>query len=146
MVAALVGAAGRLGVQTRTETSARAFRASGNAIRTVETNTGPIDGDEFLVAAGAWSARLLSTIGLRVPIEAGRGYGVTIQGPRAQLQRATYLAESRIACTPFDGALRLAGTMEFSGLDAPPERRRPLSRSLARRDRTGMGRPETGDT
>jgi D-amino-acid dehydrogenase len=124
MVDALAATATRLGVETRTATSATAFRALGNAVQAVETNAGSITGDEFVVAAGAWSARLLATIGVRVPIEAGRGYGVTIKGPRTQLQRATYLAESRIACTPFDGALRLAGTMEFSGLDAPPDRRR----------------------
>jgi D-amino-acid dehydrogenase len=124
MVDALAATATKLGVETRTATTATSFRASDDAVQAVETNAGSITGDEFVVAAGAWSARLLATIGVRVPIEAGRGYGVTIQNPRTQLQRATYLAESRIACTPFDGALRLAGTMEFSGLDASPDRRR----------------------
>jgi len=124
MVDALAATARKLGVETRTATAATAFRARGSAVQTVETNNGSIAGDEFLVAAGAWSPRILRTIGVRVPIEAGRGYGITIHGPGTQLQRPTYLAESRIACTPFDGALRLAGTMEFSGLDAPLDPRR----------------------
>jgi len=124
MVDALAAMARKLGVATRTMTTATALLASRSVVESVVTNAGSIAGDEFVVAAGAWSPRLLGTLGVRVPIEAGRGYGVTVQGPRVQLQRATYLAESRIACTPFDGALRLAGTMEFSGLDAPPDRRR----------------------
>src|SRR5438128_7699519 len=124
MVDALAATARELGVVTRTMTRATALLASGKTVQGVVTNTGSIAGDEFLVAAGAWSPRLLGTIGVRVPIEAGRGYGVTVQGPRIQLQRATYLAERRIACTPFNGALRLAGTMEFGGLDAPPDGRR----------------------
>ena len=124
LIDALAATATGLGVEMRTSTPATALRASGDSVKTVETKTGPIPGDEFVVAAGAWSPELLRTIGVRVPIEAGRGYGITVEAPRTQLQRATYLAESRIACTPFDGALRLAGTMEFSGLDAAPDARR----------------------
>src|SRR5207253_1246262 len=33
------------------------------------------------------------------------------------LRRPTYLTEGHVACTPFEGALRLAGTMELSGLN-----------------------------
>jgi D-amino-acid dehydrogenase len=124
LVEALAGMATKLGVETQTATTATAFRSSGNSLQAVETTAGPVAGDEFVIAAGAWSPPLLRTIGVRVPIEAGRGYGITVEGPETQLHRATYLAESRIACTPFRGALRLAGTMEFSGLNTPPDRRR----------------------
>ena len=124
LVEALVASAAGAGVETRTETAATAFVVSSGRVTELRTTSGPIGGDEFVIAAGAWSRPLLATLGVDMPIEAGRGYGVTIASPGTQLQRATYLAESRIACTPFDGALRLAGTMEFSGLDAPPDRRR----------------------
>jgi D-amino-acid dehydrogenase len=124
MVHALARAAMALGVVIRTATTATRFRLAGSRVDAIDTTGGPVAADEFVVAAGAWSPRLLRTIGLRMPIEAGRGYGITVDLPGTGLRRATYLAESRIACTPFDGALRLAGTMEFSGLDAPPDRRR----------------------
>jgi len=124
MVDALVGKARALDVELRTSTTATGFRTAADRVVEVNTTSGSIAADEFVVAAGAWSQRLLATVGLRVPIEAGRGYGVTIEAPATNLRRATYLAESRIACTPFHGSLRLAGTMEFSGLDAPLDPRR----------------------
>jgi len=124
MVEALVRTAADLGVALRTSTAAAGFSASGDQVTVVDTTEGSFDADEFVVAAGAWSPRLLQTLDLRMPIQGGRGYGITIEMPGTTLRRATYLAESRIACTPFDGALRLAGTMEFGDLDAPPDPRR----------------------
>lgn len=124
LVAALVQSATDLGVDLRTTTPVTDLRAEGDRVVAAHTPDGLLTADEFVVAAGAWSQPILQTVGVRVPIEAGRGYGITVAAPSIPLQRATYLAESRIACTPFDGALRLAGTMEFSGLNAPPQPRR----------------------
>jgi D-amino-acid dehydrogenase len=130
LIDALVEMATRLGVHIRGGTAVTGFGASGDAVTTVETATGTVPVDQVVVAAGAWSRPLLAPVGVDLPIEAGRGYGITIDAPSTNLQRATYLAESRIACTPFDGALRLAGTMEFSGLDAPID---PLRHQAIRR-------------
>ena len=124
MVAALVETAKARGVEMRTSTAVTRLAPNGGRIAGVETSSGRVDADEVVVAAGAWSRALVEPLGVRLPIEAGRGYGITVTAPATNLRRATYLAESRIACTPFDGALRFAGTMEFSGIDAPPEPRR----------------------
>jgi D-amino-acid dehydrogenase len=43
------------------------------------------------------------------------------------LKRPLMLQESRIAVTPLDGRLRLAGTMQFAGLDESIDRRRVTS-------------------
>ncbi len=124
MVAALVESARSLGVEVRVSTAVTRLVANAGRIARLETTSGRVDADEVVVAAGAWSRALVEPLGVRLPIEAGRGYGITVTEPETNLRRATYLAESRIACTPFDGALRFAGTMEFSGIDAPPEPRR----------------------
>src|SRR5439155_22998541 len=85
----------------------------------VETGSGSIAADHVVIAAGAWSSDLLATVGVRVPIQPGNGYAITVTDPAIRLRRPTYLSESHIACTPFDGALRLAGLMELTGIDQP---------------------------
>jgi D-amino-acid dehydrogenase len=116
-----------LGVDVRRATPVIALTRRGDRVSSVLIATGSIEADEVVVCAGAWSPRLLAPLGLSVPIEAGRGYGVTVTTPGVTLRHPTYLVERRIACTPLTGTLRLAGTMEFAGLDAAPEPRRFVS-------------------
>lgn len=70
--------------------------------------------DAFLLAAGAWSGRLSRLFGSGLPVRPGKGYHLDL--PAYPLQRPTYFAEARVAATPLDGRLRLAGTMEFGAL------------------------------
>jgi D-amino-acid dehydrogenase len=121
-VSALTDASRAAGVEIRTGISARLEPRQRRVA--VWAGAESVEADEVVVAAGAWSRSLVEAVGVPLPVEAGRGYAVTVDRPSTNLRRATYLAESRIACTPFEGALRFAGTMEFSGLDAPPASRR----------------------
>jgi D-amino-acid dehydrogenase len=73
--------------------------------------------DSVVVAAGWQSAELLEPLGVRVPLEGGKGYSVTVPELEVQPKGAMYLLEDRVAVTPFDGALRLAGTMELGTTD-----------------------------
>jgi D-amino-acid dehydrogenase len=77
-----------------------------------------------VLAAGAWSGPLAKRFGFRLPIEAGKGYSVTISNPAVRLARPVLLGEVKLGCTPFDGALRVAGTMELSGLNTRLDPRR----------------------
>lgn len=83
----------------------------------VPTWDGVIEADDFVIAAGAHSGRLARKVGVRVPIEAGKGYSLHHEPAPVDVSHALYLYESRIGVTPLDGALRLAGTMEFSGIN-----------------------------
>ena len=72
--------------------------------------------------------------GCNVPIEAGKGYSIDLAPPPAlpePVGRPLYLHETRVAITPLDGMIRLAGTMELSGLnhDVRPERVAAIARS-----------------
>ena len=119
------------------EHSVTGSNRSGRALRELQTRAGAIAVDQVVIAAGAWSGRLAARFGQRLPIEAGKGYSVTVARADAPLQRPVDFIEARVACSPFDGALRLAGTMELSGLNLrlAPERiaaiRRAGSRYLA---------------
>lgn len=77
----------------------------------------------LVVAAGAWSRKLLDPIGVRVALESQRGYHVQYRG-NAPISRTVVLADRKIFATPMEEGLRVGGTVEIAGLDAPPDPRR----------------------
>ena len=86
----------------------------------------PLTADAAVVATGAWLSGLIKPP-LRVAVRAGRGYSFTVPVDRA-MPSPVYLPDIRVACTPYQGAMRVAGTMEFCGPDDPvaPERIRAM--------------------
>ncbi|ODU04382.1 MAG: amino acid dehydrogenase [Pseudonocardia sp. SCN 72-86] len=79
--------------------------------------------DAAVIATGAWLPELASPFGVRVPVQAGRGYSFTVPA-RVLPVGPIYLPVQRIACTPLDERLRIAGMMEFRGPDEPLDQRR----------------------
>jgi D-amino-acid dehydrogenase len=77
--------------------------------------------DAAVIATGAWLPRLAAR--LRVPVQAGRGYSFTVPVDRP-IPAPIYLPDVRVACTPYRGGLRVAGTMEFKEPTAPAEPQR----------------------
>jgi D-amino-acid dehydrogenase len=67
--------------------------------------------DAAVIATGAWLSRLAGGR-VRVPVQAGRGYSFTVPVDRPT-PGPIYLPDVRVACTPYNGALRVSGTMEF---------------------------------
>lgn len=89
----------------------------------VQTRDGePLTADISVIATGAWLSDLVGER-VRVPVRAGRGYSFTVPVDRP-IPGPIYLPDVRVACTPYNGALRVSGTMEFRGPDehARPER------------------------
>src|SRR5207253_241765 len=60
---------------------------------------------------------LIRGLGLRLPLQAGKGYSVTLREPRQLPTICAILTEARVAVTPLGDALRFGGTMEIAGLD-----------------------------
>jgi D-amino-acid dehydrogenase len=94
------------------------LEASRGAVTAVVGGGRRIDGARFVVAAGAWSHHLLSTVGVRLLLEAGKGYSLTVPSPPQLPRLCAILTEASVAVTPMGGALRFAGTMELAGLDS----------------------------
>lgn len=80
--------------------------------------------DRVVIAAGAWSKALLKPLGVDIPLETQRGYHMHIASPGVSLPLPVSFAEDKFYATPMDTGIRLAGTVEFAGLDAPPNFRR----------------------
>ena len=85
--------------------------SSGNTVTVLPYNGEPLTADAAVIATGAWLSRLAARR-QRVPVRAGRGYSFTVPVDRP-IPGPIYLPDVRVACTPYNGALRVAGTMEF---------------------------------
>jgi glycine/D-amino acid oxidase-like deaminating enzyme len=80
-----------------------------------------------VVAGGAWSRALLDPLGLRIPLETERGYHLQLGVPSTKIEIPIIYKARGVAITPMAEGLRLAGTVEIAGLDAPPDERRALT-------------------
>ena len=80
--------------------------------------------DRVVVAAGAWSRRLLDPLGVRIALESQRGYHVQFAAGPAPVSRTVVLADRKIFVTPMETGLRVGGTVEIAGLQRPPNLRR----------------------
>ena len=90
----------------------------------VMTNVGFHRVRQIVVAAGAYSSRLLAPLGIRVPLETERGYHVMLPMPNLSLTTTISNKTRSFGVTPMEHGLRVAGTVEIAGLDAPPDERR----------------------
>ncbi|WP_307864980.1 NAD(P)/FAD-dependent oxidoreductase [Myceligenerans salitolerans] len=80
--------------------------------------------DVVVLATGAWLPQLARPFGVRTRVRAGRGYSFTVPVEGAPIDHPLYFPARRVACTPYQGRLRVAGTMEFRGPDEPLRQRR----------------------
>lgn len=103
------------GVEFQTNTEVIDFKIKRKKVIAVKTRDGYVDGDEFLVSAGAWSRPLLKKAGYNIPIQAGKGYSITLSNPSFNINHPMYLGESKVGISPFGNEIRLGGTMELSG-------------------------------
>ena len=79
-----------------------------------------------VVCAGAWSKALLTPLGARIPLETERGYHLQLGVPSIRIALPIIHRARGLAITPMGEGLRLAGTVEIAGLDAPPDETRAL--------------------
>ncbi|NQV98488.1 MAG: FAD-binding oxidoreductase [Rhodospirillales bacterium] len=87
---------------------------------TLKTEDGEIEAGAVVIATGAWSASLAKAHGANVPLESERGYHVVLAEPSMQPTMPVMDAKGKFVATPMADGLRVAGVVEFGGLDAPP--------------------------
>jgi len=105
------------GVAIYTNTEVYKLVPAGNRITTVETSEGIMTAREFILAGGAWSAQLLRALQIKLPLQGGKGYSITLAAGEPKLDVPCMLHEARVGITPMNGKIRFAGTMELAGLD-----------------------------
>ena len=111
------------GVQILEDTEVYGLEPAGKGGWLVSTSGEELAADRVVVTAGMWSSELLAKLGVRILLEAGKGYSVTARGRGTKPRHAMKLAEPNVACSPFEEAVRISGIFELGGRDLSVNRR-----------------------
>jgi D-amino-acid dehydrogenase len=106
-----------LGVKFHWQSEVTGVRAEDNRLRALVTKDGNFSADEYVLAGGSWSAGFGRDLGLRLPMQPGKGYSITLENPPALPTICSILVEARVAVTPMQNTVRVGGTMEMAGLN-----------------------------
>ncbi len=104
------------GVEIKTNEEVLDISTNGMSITDIKTTKGILSGDEIILAAGSWSGNLSKKLGIKLPLEAGKGYRINVERETG-ISIPAILMEAKMAVTPMNGFTRFAGTMEFSGIN-----------------------------
>jgi D-amino-acid dehydrogenase len=130
---ALAAKAEAMGAQFR-RADVRAIAPDGGNGWRISTDGDDIGAAKLVIAAGAWSARLLAPLGLKLPLEAERGYHLVLRDPGVTLNNSIMDTEAKFVVSSMLAGVRCAGTAEFAGIDAAPDYRRArVFKRLAKR-------------
>ncbi len=96
----------------------------------LEISQGFVEADEIVLATGVWSGPLAKKLGVKVPLEAERGYHVEFINASPVPKSSMMVVSGKFVVTPMDGRLRSAGIVEFGGLS---EKRKQAALDLLKR-------------
>ena len=106
------------------DTNVFGWKKNGDQLTAVKTSRGEIAADQFVLCGGSWSPEMVRDLGLSLPMQAGKGYSLTVEKPRQLPNLCSIFTEARVAVTPMNGQLRFGGTMEIAGLNESITQRR----------------------
>ena len=103
------------GVKIHTDTCVDALVNKGRKIKGVKSGENVWMADEVVIASGAWTQKLLKSVNLNLPIQAGKGYRLN-EHQSTGIEMPAILMEPKVAVTPMQGFTRFSGTMEIAGV------------------------------
>jgi D-amino-acid dehydrogenase len=112
------------GAQFHWDTEVTGFVHESNELRSVLTTQGAVEAQEFVLCSGVWSEEIAAQLRLTLPMQAGKGYSLTLPNPAQLPELCSICTEARLAVTPMGGSLRVGGTMEIAGKDESVTQRR----------------------
>ena len=114
----------KYGAKIFRQTEVVGFEKVDGRITSVHTRDESFYPKEVVLAAGAWSASLAKELNLNIPVQAAKGYNITIEKPAQMLTIPLLLSELKVGVTPMGSRLRFAGTLELAGIDLSINQRR----------------------
>lgn len=103
------------------------FETAAGRITTIRGDDGttiPVSDGAVVIAAGAWSHRLATALGERVPLRASRGYHLSFPEPGLAFRRTILFEGYGFMMNHMTPGLRFAGTVEYDDPDRPANPRR----------------------
>jgi D-amino-acid dehydrogenase len=105
------------GVELRRKVRVEGLNISGDRVTDVVFDHGRMETDAVLIAAGSWSPQIARYAKRRVPVQAGKGISLDYTPSPVEIRHPIKVHDYRHVITPLDGMTRVAGTMEFSGIN-----------------------------
>ena len=100
------------------------FQREGDRVQSMVLDGAVTPIERLVIAAGAGSRALAADLGCDVPLEAERGYHITVHDSNVMPRVTVTNRDHAFACAPMNVGLRVAGTAEFAGIGAPPNWKR----------------------
>jgi len=115
----------QLGVVFVPDTRVTDLKTKGSKIEALHTHDGRlIPVQNVLLTSGSWSGNLLKKAGIKIHLQDGKGYSITLENAKLRPRIPTLLSEAKVAVTPMGSDLRIGGTLELSGLSEKINRMR----------------------
>jgi glycine oxidase len=113
---ALVAACRSCKVRILENSAAPGLVVAGGLVKAVRTANELLEGGAFLIAAGAWTDRLLAPLGCKLRIEPVRGQ-IALLNPGRMLFRRVLMWGARYLVPRLDGRVLIGSTEEHTGFD-----------------------------
>ncbi len=91
--------------------------ASRGGVWSLNHESGSLEVDRVILAGGVSTAEFLRALGVRLPLRGAKGFSLTTVDPPFELRGPIYLLESKVGVSPYDGVIRVAGTLELGSRD-----------------------------
>jgi len=105
----------KAGVKFWLNCTVKSFESGNRIVTKVITDKGDLNLNELIIANGSWLGNTSKMLGIRLPMQPGKGYSVVYNNLEKNLQYPSILVDHRTATTPIHRWLRIGGTMELSG-------------------------------
>ena len=80
--------------------------------------------DHLIIAGGVWTAEILKCLEIKMLLQDGKGYSVTLKNQKERPKIPSILTEAKVAITPMGHDLRIGGTLEISNLSSRINKKR----------------------
>ena len=106
-----------MGVKFEFNTQIEDIQIEKERISSIKTNRGEFDSDSYVVALGSYSSKILSKIGINIPVYPVKGYSITLpvlnneDAPQSTIIDDTF----KIGITRLGNNIRVAGTAHITG-------------------------------
>ncbi|MBK50457.1 MAG: FAD-dependent oxidoreductase [SAR202 cluster bacterium] len=112
------------GVEIIEDAEVKDLIVSGNRIDKIITPKEEYTPNWTIITAGAWSPNLSKKIGAELPVQPAKGYSVSYNRSGLSIKTPMLLSEAKIGVNPVIDGIRLAGTLELTGIDSSINQRR----------------------
>ena len=139
----LTDLAKKAGVEFKFNVQVNALLTEHEKITAVDSSIGTLTADAYVVALGCYSAQLLKTVGVRLPVYPVKGYSLTLPMENAQYSPVSTVMDEtyKVALTRFDDRIRVAGTAELAGFNLDLSEKRKATIAMVVQDLF----PQAGD-